>query len=133
MRGYRSLLDASVARQLRLTDAQTGQIEATFKTLQDEISELQERAAKGESRDRLNQQASESQDRAQKKFLAILSADQKRQFVALAGRSFDLAKLGQVRFHAPELPSTKAWINAPPIRLADLRSKVIALHFWAYG
>jgi hypothetical protein len=33
---------------------------------------------------------------------------------------------------APEL-SNEVWINSRPLRLADLRGKVILLEFWTYG
>ena len=33
---------------------------------------------------------------------------------------------------APEL-ANEVWINSRPLRLADLRGKVILLEFWTYG
>ena len=34
---------------------------------------------------------------------------------------------------APELPSDLVWVNSPPVRLADLRGKVVILDFWTAG
>ncbi len=34
---------------------------------------------------------------------------------------------------APELTGITAWINADPIRMADLRGQVVVVHFWTFG
>jgi hypothetical protein len=33
---------------------------------------------------------------------------------------------------APDFPNT-TWINSAPLRLQDLRGKVVLLEFWTYG
>ncbi|MFQ5989552.1 MAG: hypothetical protein ACE5K9_06530 [Candidatus Methylomirabilales bacterium] len=42
------------------------------------------------------------------------------------------AKAGLIGKPAPEI-SNRVWVNSPPLRLADLRGKVILLEFWTYG
>lgn len=34
---------------------------------------------------------------------------------------------------APEFPADLTWVNAPPVRLADLRGKIVILDFWTFG
>ncbi len=33
---------------------------------------------------------------------------------------------------APEI-SNEVWINSPPLRMADLRGRVVLMEFWTYG
>ena len=40
-----------------------------------------------------------------------------------------LEDLGQ----APELVGITDWINSPPLTMADLRGKVVLVHFWTFG
>ncbi len=36
--------------------------------------------------------------------------------------------------HAPEFPFNLAWLNTPhPLRMGDLRGKVVLLEFWTYA
>ncbi|MGL5097579.1 MAG: redoxin domain-containing protein, partial [Planctomycetia bacterium] len=34
---------------------------------------------------------------------------------------------------APEFRAVDAWINTKPLKLADLRGKVVLVHFWTHG
>jgi hypothetical protein len=38
-----------------------------------------------------------------------------------------------MRVAAPELNGVTEWINTKPLQLAQLRGKVVVLHFWTFG
>lgn len=37
------------------------------------------------------------------------------------------------RLPAPEFDGITQWVNSEPLKLADLRGKVVLVHFWAFG
>jgi hypothetical protein len=39
----------------------------------------------------------------------------------------------EMKVPAPELQGIDAWINSKPLSLADLKGKVVVLHFWTFG
>jgi hypothetical protein len=38
-----------------------------------------------------------------------------------------------MRIPAPELAGIESWINSEPLKLNQLRGKVVVLHFWTFG
>ena len=51
----------------------------------------------------------------------------------MLGPKIDVAKLGRVRFNAPEIAGENVWINSAPLTIEKLKGKVIALHFFAFA
>jgi len=68
-----------------------------------------------------------------RRLVKILSHPQKRQWLSLMGKPFDLSQLGPPAMKAPELQAVETWINSQPLTLAQLRGKVVVLHFWTFG
>jgi hypothetical protein len=69
----------------------------------------------------------------QEEIFALLSDKQKARWRILLGKKIDLSKLGYVTFIAPELQNSGKWINSSPTTLKQLKGKVVALHFYAFG
>ena len=65
--------------------------------------------------------------------MAALNNVQRQKLVSLVGKQFDPTKLGRASFKAPELINSGEWVNSSGFSLSDVRGKVIALHFYAYG
>jgi hypothetical protein len=133
LRGAASVALPPVAKQLQLSPSQLRAIEATLEKTREEINILTKQLREGASRREVERKAALAQQREQRNVLRELSGEQQLLFRRLLGPSFDPARLGRARFKAPELIGAGPWIHSQPLRLADLRGQVIALHFLAYG
>lgn len=134
LRGISCVLMPHAAEQLQLTSQQEDEIEEIVKETREQVKELQSGTYQGKEAHRKSQDAiTAARTKEQQAILDLLNNDQKQRLMALVGRSFDPGRLGHVSFKAPELPADDEWINSKPLQLADLRGKVVALHFWAFG
>jgi hypothetical protein len=133
VRGIKLVLAPEVAEWLGLSEEQTSAIQKTIDETAAELADLQKQLQVGESSRRIEPQARQAREREQKQVLARLTPEQQRSLSDLLGRSFDPNKLGRVSFKAPEFVDSGGWINTRPLTLADLRGKVIVVHFWAFG
>jgi peroxiredoxin len=70
---------------------------------------------------------------AERSIPKLLSERQRRMFTGLLGPPFDLAPVRMVACQAPELEGVTAWINSDPLTLAQLRGKVVVVHFYTFG
>jgi peroxiredoxin len=57
---------------------------------------------------------------------------QREKLTPLLGEKFDVTKLQRIYPMAPEFVEVADWINSSPLKLADLRGKVVLVHFYAF-
>ncbi len=130
--GMRSFLRPDVAERLELTADQTSEIRQVLETTFRSMGDLQARLADGGDADELNQKYREVQIKQQKEVLNVLTNKQKTSYVKMLGATLDTTKLGRIKFKAPEFSPDSVWINSAPLKMAELKGKVVALHFYAF-
>lgn len=131
--GLRSLLRDEIGEKLKLSDAQQEKLAEAITTYQSEFQKLQQRAQAGEERAPLEKEHAESLKAAERKIRSALKPAQREEWISLMGEPLEGARLGFVKFHAPELRGTGPWLNSEPLQLDDLRGKVVVVHFWTFG
>jgi len=134
LRGLSFVLLPHAAEQLGLSDQQKQHIQAIVAATLERIGEVQTKTFPGEeAQQKAQRDVAVARKQEQETILETLDDKQKQRLLALVGRRFDPTTLGQVSFKAPELSDGDQWINSDALKLKDLRGKVVALHFWAFG
>jgi peroxiredoxin len=131
-RGPHALLLPDVVRALKLSPAQVQQIAGIL----DETRNEAQRSGKestGKEDSARSQEAAKRFLAQRKKVAAVLTDDQKRRMQHLTGPLCDFSRLPRRFARAPEVRGVGPWINSSPLTLADLRGKVVALHFFTFG
>ena len=131
VRGVKFVAQPDAADQLGLSSDQRAEIEEILHQTRRKLNNLRHQDPSDAAPMGANPLSRQVREDQQREIFAELSAAQRKLFVAMVGPRFDLAKLGQVSFKAPELLESGGWINTQPLKLADLSGQVIALHFFA--
>ena len=119
--------------ELQLRSDQEEQISAIFDTTAKQITALQDESESNDDLAARNRQLTSLREQEQRQILELLDTTQQMKLRQLVGAPFDLSRLARVQFKPPELADDTTWINSPPQRLAQLRGKVVVVHFWAFG
>ena len=130
--GTRMLLRQDIKQKLDLSERQVGSIFELAQSTQKAQTELQEAIRQNLATEELREAVSKAQEAEQKFFSSVLKSDQIAKLRELAGREFDTSGLKRIFPKAPELIASKHWINTKPLTLANLRGKVVLLHFYAF-
>jgi peroxiredoxin len=131
--GTQALLRDEVAAKMLYKGNEREQIKTIIDETQAAVAALEKQASEGQPREPLEKKFIELKTDEQKKILALLKPAQQTTWRTLVGANFDTSNLGRPVFKAPQLIDTGEWINSPPLALADLRGKVVVVHFFACG
>ncbi len=133
LQGWGALARDKVAGQLKLAADQRQSIQELVAGSQAGLKDIRLQASAGKNLTELNRQVESLRTGLAQKVSAVLTPVQRSHWDALQGRPFDLATLQPMSALAPELRGISAWHNTQPLTLAQLRGKVVALHFWTFG
>jgi peroxiredoxin len=131
-RGLDALLTPQAIELLGLSADQQRQISAILGDTRKRLPSIPQAPAS-----KTNQPAGSPAERllaaCREKVAAVLSDEQKRQWQQGRGAPYDFSRIPRRFARAPEMRPVDAWINSPPLTLASLQGKVVALHFFTFG
>jgi len=127
--GGRALLRPEIAKHLGLSSEQSGRLDLLFARTE----ALRVAAFSGNAADPAAVAAFQKAKQAEGPLaLQVLTAEQRRRWTAVQGQKRDVMGFSRVNAMASELVDSGRWFNGPPVRLADLRGKVVVVHFYAF-
>jgi hypothetical protein len=120
--------------KLKLSLQQLEEIQAAVSEANEKVTEVSSKEYQGpEARAAALKTIKAARKQEEETIFAVLDDDQKREFASLIGGPFEFSQLGRVAFKAPQLIDSGQWVNSEGLQIEDLRGKVVALHFFAYG
>lgn len=127
------LFRRDISERLLITEQQHTELREMITTTQKELAAINARKADGEDVDKLQREFSAVQKLSAQKLLEIITEKQRLEWTKMMGPEFDLTKLGDVRYKAPEFASDTQWLHSDPLQLSQLRGSVVVIHYMAYG
>ena len=127
------LFREDVAELLSITTQQRSELRAMIDTTQKELTELNSRKSEGAEAGDIQIEMAAVNRKANDRLQEILTNQQRTEWSKLLGPDFDLKKLGDVRYKAPEFATETEWLHSRPLQLSSLRGKVVVIHYMAYG
>jgi peroxiredoxin len=118
--GYDALLRKDIIDAIKLTDDQQSQLKEISARFREQAKEV-------------NADMPTLQAERHKEVVAVLTPEQQDQYGTLLGEAFDFTKVVKSPAWAPEFAGIEEWINSEPLKMADLKGKVVVVHFFAFG
>jgi len=131
--GTRMFLTDDVAESLLLSPVTVQKIAGIAQDTIDKLAAIQKRAESGESVDALNAEQQSLAKAEQDAIVRLLTNGQKNRIGEVTGTPFSFAQIRRNLPRAPELiQAPENWLQGTPSSLAELRGKVVAVHFYAF-
>lgn len=132
--GTRMVLRQDIAEKLSLTPRQLNRFAEYFQSTDTKANELQNQIRKGEKKaDDANKELGRIKIQERQSVVGQLTSEQKNTLGSLAGSPFDFSRVKRMYPMAPELSlDGVTWIQGGPLKLEELRGKVVAVHFYAF-
>lgn len=127
--GVRALVRPEVSSYLKINEKERQELESLFAATDKLESELQ--AAQGNVSN-LAKELQESKKKETTRAVELLKPKQKELFQKIAGKPFETSQLTRIYPLAPELIDSEDRFGTGPRRLADLKGKVVIVHFYAF-
>jgi peroxiredoxin len=118
--GYDALLRKDIVEAIKLTDEQQARLKEISARFREQAKEA-------------NADVPALQAARHKEVITVLTPEQQNQYGTLLGEAFDFTKVVKSPAWAPEFVGIEEWINTEPLKMADLKGKVVVVHFFAFG
>ncbi len=130
-RGPGALVLPATAERLRLSDEQVERIAALLNDFRKEGEDF-EKGVAGKPAGKRAAETAKLQAAQRRRLFAAFTEPQKKALLDLTGKPFDFSKSRRRFARAPEFRGVDPWLNSGPLRLAELRGRVVVLHFWTF-
>ncbi len=128
----RMLLRPDVAEYLQVSSEKIAALTQLAEEVDAVVAEIGTLTQRFESTDAAQKKLAALKERENSETLSALSATQKEKLHSIIGQPFDTGAVTRIFPLAPELIVNHGWAGSPAGSLADLRGKVVILHFYAY-
>jgi thiol-disulfide isomerase/thioredoxin len=132
--GTRMVLNDDVIAELGLSPSTVESLRAAFLDTDQKVASVQSKLQSGSlTAEAANQETNRIKSAERQSLVKLLNDTQKAKIGALTGESFDFARVQRTYPLAPELSADGVtWIQGGPLKLEELRGKVVAVHFYAF-
>jgi peroxiredoxin len=131
--GTRMFLLPSVADKLGLSPVTVDKIAKIADQTDASVRDLAKQSQDGGTADEIEQKRKTLVEQERTSIVGLLTTGQKERISTLTGEPFNFTSVTRTLPRAPELQSSpEQWLQGKPTTLAELRGRVVIVHFYAF-